>query len=143
LDVTLGKTSWSEIDRAFQLRRAEGREWLLGAPAPADAPERRFLARIAKFDPLPYWKKSTRPVLAIFGEKDRIVPPDLTPNDRALLEGTNAQSRIVTIPAMNHAGLKALQGTSNEIPSLTHFAPGYWDAMSEYMAALTGEDGGK
>ncbi len=135
IDVSRGRRPWAELQRAYEEASARGAEWLLRPPLAADAPERTMWRLIADFDPAPYWRTCKAPVLAIFGEKDLIVPPE--PNAR-LLKGllpSSTRREIAVLAGANHLGMIADTGVTAEYAKCTRIAPGYVLALSSWLAA--------
>ncbi|MFO1187243.1 MAG: alpha/beta hydrolase [Alphaproteobacteria bacterium] len=135
IDVSRRRRPWAEIERAYEEASARGAEWLLRPPLAADAPERTMWRLIADFDPAPLWRACQIPVLAIFGSKDLIVPPE--PNARLLesfLPAATAR-RIDVLAGANHLGMVADKGVTAEYAKCTQVAPGYFPALSSWLAA--------
>lgn len=85
------------------------------------------------FDPVPILKKITCPVLAIFGELDKLVP---VRESVALLKEALKDNDIITVfPKGNHALLESKIGVWSEIPRLKkrEFVPGYYDLISDWI----------
>ena len=87
------------------------------------------------FDPAPFWKRVSCPVLLFFGELDANVPPrdSWPPIERALRAGGNMRVRQILLPKANHMFLEARTGTRDEYPALSRFVPGYFDQMARWL----------
>ncbi len=134
--VSKGSAPWQAIEEAHRKASAAGAEWLLAPPAAADAPERTFMRLAADFDPAPYWRRSSKPLLAFFGEKDWIVP---AVRNRPLLRSmlrSGVEYREVLLRGANHIGMTADTGTRDEYPKRTTLAPGYLEALNGWLAAI-------
>jgi len=81
------------------------------------------------------------PVLALFGELDLQVPPEV---NRALLEdalrrGGNQDFTVFTFPRANHLFLTAETGSPNEYPTMEKvFVPGFLEMMTEWILERAG-----
>jgi len=135
-DVSRGRTRWSEIEKAHAAAAAAKAEWLLGPPAPANAPERTFIRLVADFDPAPYWRKSKAPLLALFGGKDVMVPPA---KNQPLLKSLIAPGTLfedVLLPQSNHLFMLADTGVRAEYAKRTAIDPGYFGAIDRWLGAM-------
>jgi pimeloyl-ACP methyl ester carboxylesterase len=74
-----------------------------------NAPDRRFMAKIAGFDAAAFWQKVRIPLLVLFGGKDHIVPvgPNRSRLEGLLSETGKAQTQIVTLEDDNHLAMLA------------------------------------
>ncbi len=87
-------------------------------------------------DPVPVLKRVSCPVLAIFGELDKLVP---VKQSAAAMEKAfkdrNKDYTIKIFPKGNHALLKSEIGVWSEIPHLKkkEFVPGYYDLISNWI----------
>jgi pimeloyl-ACP methyl ester carboxylesterase len=134
-DVSLGLRPWSELDVAYRKASAAGVEWLLAAPAKADAPERTMIRLMANFDPSPYWRRSKVPTLALYGGKDWVVPAaeNLATLNRVLGPETKLQTQV--LPDANHLMFVAKTGVRSEYPTLSLIDSGYFAAMARWLDA--------
>jgi hypothetical protein len=76
-------------------------------------------------------------VLAIFGEKDTVVPPEKNVSlmAGALKKSGNTDYTIKVFPEASHTMLFTKTGASQEIPYRTHFVPGYFETMRDWLLA--------
>jgi pimeloyl-ACP methyl ester carboxylesterase len=134
IDVSRGRRPWAELQRAYETAEAKGAEWLLRPPLAADAAERTMWRLIADFDPAPLWRACNAPVLAIYGEKDLIVPPQ--PNAQLLQNflPPATKRRIAVMPGANHLGMIADKGVTAEYVKCTMIAPEYFPTLSHWLA---------
>lgn len=99
-----------------------------------------YICRIIDFDPASYIARLTVPVLAVFGEVDPMVPPEL--NIPLLCAGlTRAGNDDVTVhvfPGANHDFYTARTGLPEEHPELEHIhVPGFLELISDWIADRT------
>jgi uncharacterized protein len=96
---------------------------------------RYFLA----YDPGPALKKVKCPVLALNGEKDLQVPPDLNlPTiSKALTEGGNKNFEVVELPGLNHLFQTATTGSPTEYATIEEtMSPVVLGKVSEWILKL-------
>jgi hypothetical protein len=132
VDVSRGVRPWSEIDAAYRTAQSAGAEWLLAPPQPADSSDRTLMHAIADFDPESYWRRLHTPTLALFGDRDRIVPA--APNVQRLQALKPSGVRVVTLADDNHLGMLAKTGLRSEYPALNRFDPAYFAAVDAWLA---------
>jgi pimeloyl-ACP methyl ester carboxylesterase len=133
--VTRSGKGWAELQHFYEAHRGE--EPWLPEPDPAGAWFRGYYRMLMDFDPAPFWRRVTCPVLLFFGELDVNVPPaeSWPPIERALRVAGNREVEHVVLPKANHVFLEARTGARDEYPGLTRFVPGYFDRMAEWLAA--------
>lgn len=136
--VSRGAKPFAEIEKAYAEASAAGAEWLLKPPDPIDAPDRRFMKKIAGFDAADFWRKTRTPLLVLFGGKDHVVPVD--PNRRRveqLLEAAgNTRAKIVVLENDNHLNMLARTGVRSEYATLDHFDPEYFKTLTAYLEEM-------
>jgi alpha-beta hydrolase superfamily lysophospholipase len=134
-DVTRGARPFADLEAAYRRETAAGVEWILEPPPPPDAPDRTFMRHILGFSPERHWARIVCPVLAVFGEKDLIVP--FEPNAKLLESFLPAAvpRRIVVRPDGNHLGLLAKMGVRAEYPRLGIFDVQYFREMATWLDA--------
>jgi pimeloyl-ACP methyl ester carboxylesterase len=135
LDDSLTKTGkgFEEVRRFYETHRA-AEPWLW-EPSPADAWFRGYYRMLMDFDPAPYWPKVKVPVLLFYGELDANVPPreSWPPIEAGLRKAGNTDVTQVVLPGANHLLLTAKTGGRDEYPGLSHFVPGYFDRMADWL----------
>jgi pimeloyl-ACP methyl ester carboxylesterase len=132
--LTRSGKGWEELQRFYEAHRGE-EPWLT-EPDPADAWFRGYYRMLMDFDPAPFWRRVTCPVLLFYGELDVNVPPaeSWPPIERALRAAANREVEHVVLPKANHVFLEARTGARDEYPGLTRFVPGYFDRMAAWLA---------
>lgn len=88
-----------------------------------------------RHDPALDWSQVQAPVLAIFGEYDESVPPDLNvpPLQAALQQAGNREFSVIVLPDTNHLFLR--EPTSGPAPALgeMHVVPELLDALVDWL----------
>lgn len=133
LDVSRGRAPYAAIKDAYDKAVAEGAEWLLGPPAPADSPDRVFIRLIADFDPAPYWRRSRAKLLALFGGKDVIVPAGPNASLLRSLIPAGVPLTEIELPQANHLGFIGKTGVRAEYAKCTKLDPGYFAAIGRFL----------
>ncbi len=136
--VSRGEKPYAMIEAAYREAMSAGAEWILKAPDPEGAPDRRFMAAIAGFDPARYWQKVRVPLLALFGGKDHVVPAEENRGrlETFLAEAGNKQAEIVTLENDNHLNMLAKTGVRTEYATLSRFDPVYFATMTRFLERM-------
>jgi pimeloyl-ACP methyl ester carboxylesterase len=94
-----------------------------GTPPSRDSWYWRYWRGMVAYDPLPTLRALRTPVLAIFGQFDTTVRPDVNAPlwEKALQEAGNRQATIVVLPRANHPLLEVERGELREIAEATRF----------------------
>jgi pimeloyl-ACP methyl ester carboxylesterase len=85
------------------------------------------------YDPMPVLQSLTCPILALFGERDTLVP---VATNKALMERAlsgNPDHMIAVLPSANHYSLVAQTGGTREIPQLNRFVTEYYTIMADWL----------
>jgi pimeloyl-ACP methyl ester carboxylesterase len=93
------------------------------------------------FDPATVLEKVNVPVLALFGEKDLQVPPDVNvgPMRAALERAPTKDFTIEVVPGANHLFQEAVTGSPTEYATLKkEFVPGFLDLMTRWILKHAG-----
>jgi hypothetical protein len=93
------------------------------------------------YDPVPTLSKVTCPVLAINGEKDLQVPPDmnLPPIRKALAAGGNKNSEVDELPGLNHLFQTAKTGGIGEYSEIEEtMSPVAMEKVASWILKTTG-----
>jgi pimeloyl-ACP methyl ester carboxylesterase len=88
------------------------------------------------YDPATTLEQVDVPVLALFGELDLQVPPEVNvgPMEAAFAKSGNDDVTIHTFPKANHLFLTAVTGSPNEYPTMEKvFVPGFLAMMTEWI----------
>ncbi|MGW1741726.1 alpha/beta hydrolase family protein [Nocardia sp. NPDC001965] len=90
----------------------------------------------ADYDPIPVLEQIAQPVLAIWGEQDRLTPPgDSLRGFRAAFDRVGKTNyTLVTLPGAQHGG----QPTTDGFDKLPGLAPGYGELLGEWVNGLPG-----
>jgi pimeloyl-ACP methyl ester carboxylesterase len=125
----LPESQRNAIPNVDELIEMSVRQQIQGLQIPAF----RFLL---DYDPAPVLEATAIPVLALFGELDLQVPPDLNIPimEQALESGDNPDFAIETTPHANHLFQKAQTGSPVEYATLKReFAPGFLDTITDWL----------
>ncbi|MDX1393304.1 MAG: alpha/beta fold hydrolase [Gemmatimonadota bacterium] len=94
------------------------------------------------YDPAPALRRTTVPVLAIFGERDLQVTPSQNRGPLAEALGANPDVTIETLPGANHLFQTATTGSPAEYATLPkEFVPGFLDLISSWIVDRAGARG--
>lgn len=122
------------------LERAAGKPWqplfgYAGVPPSRDAWYWRYWRGMVAYDPLPALRVLRTPVLAIFGQFDTTVRPNVNVPiwEKALHEAGNRQASVVVLPRANHPLLEVGLGELREIAEATRFAPTLQSTILEWL----------
>lgn len=102
-----------------------------------------YICHIIAFDPAPYIAGLTAPVLALYGELDPMVPPELNiPLVRHGLDRAgNADATLHVFPRANHDFLEARTGLWDEYHELSReYVAGFLEMIVDWVEARTGTD---
>ncbi len=91
------------------------------------------------YDPVPALEALKVPTLAVFGELDLQVPPDVNrpAMEQAFVDGGNGQYRIVTLKGANHLFQKASTGSPAEYASLEKaFVPELLPLITDWIGSV-------
>jgi dienelactone hydrolase len=94
--------------------------WMIDAAmAMCPAVRVHYLCGIYRYDPVPDLSRAKVPVLALFGERDNMVPPteNLAPM-QAALESAGVIHSVKVFPQANHLFWKSVRGTPSEYTEL-------------------------
>jgi hypothetical protein len=129
---------WAEF--LAGLERAAGKPWqpafgYAGVPPSRDSWYWRYWHGMMAYDPLSALRVLRTPVLAIFGQFDTTVRPDVnTPIwEKALTEAGNRHASIVVLPRGNHPLLEVERGELREIADATRFPPALQSTILEWL----------
>ncbi|MEV0250130.1 alpha/beta hydrolase [Nocardia sp. NPDC050712] len=88
----------------------------------------------ADYDPIPVLQRITQPVLAIWGDQDRLTPPgdSLRGFQAAFDSAGKTNYTLRTLPNAQHGG----QSTTDGFDKLPGLAPGYGELMGEWVNGL-------
>lgn len=126
-------SAYEKLQAAYEQAQARGASWVWN-PGTKENLQQRWFRLIMDFDPVPVLEKVKCPVLAFFGEKDGLVPPEgnVAKMETALKKAGNLDVTIKVLPGVNHRfevpgiGVYGV-GSSGKVP------PGYYDVMIEWL----------
>ena len=125
--------AYEKLRATYDKLRASGARWVW-APGPKEALRRRKTQIFLDFDPVPVLKKVRCPVLAFFGEKDVLVPPEgnVGPMKAALKKAGTKDVTIKVLPGANHRFEVAGTG-ARDFGTCGKSVSGYYDVMVEWI----------
>lgn len=132
-DAMLSDSAYEKLQTAYKQAQARSAKWVWD-PGPKDKLQESWFRLIMHYDPVPVLEKVQVPVLAFFGEKDGLVPPEgnVAKMEAALRTAGNPDVTIRVLPGVNHRlevpgiGIYGI-GSSGRVP------PGYFDVMIEWI----------
>jgi pimeloyl-ACP methyl ester carboxylesterase len=123
---------WEKYEATAQ--KAQDKKYFsyLNAPLSRDDPSFRFWHLINDYDPVPYWAKISRPVLAILGELDTNTPVSETATimERSFKNARNRDYTIKVFPKAEHTLFGRAEKGQWRWP---RFADGYLDTMTAWL----------
>src|ERR1700736_1088073 len=125
------------VDRAGLLaaiEEARPKSWYSFISLDQILPSERFRPKwqwVATFDPLPLIKKMQMPVLIVLGEKDHLLPVELSAQRwrEGLAAAGNTHTMVKILPGVNHAGRLGEMHSSGGLIS-----PEYFRAVHDFLA---------
>ncbi len=132
--ITVARTGkgYEQLDAAVE--KARGTKWFpVVEPPPKNHWFWPFYRQIADYDSTVYWSKVTVPVLLIYGERDKTVPPgpSILNIDRALKKARNGDYTMVILPRASH-GLN-INPEPNQPFEWWYMAPGFPDLLTAWI----------
>ena len=131
--MLVARSGWGALAQA--MRADSAASWMSLVYQPASFKDlMRVWQNDFSFDPGPYAKQVRQPVLALFGGLDKSTPIQSAATlANAMKSRTNLT--VAFFPTANHAFLDAVTGGNAEVPSLSRFAPGMFEAMHGWLRA--------
>ena len=129
LDAYSSDEAYAKYQAAYEQARVRGARWVW-APSTKEQMHTDWIRPNVDFDPVPVLEKVKSPVLAFFGEKDVLVPPEgnVSIMEAALKKAGNTDVTIKVLPAVGHM----LSLPSGKTPA------GYYDVMIEWLKKRVG-----
>ena len=123
---------WEKYEATTQ--KAQDKKYFsyLNAPLSRNDPSFRFWHLINDYDPVPYWEKISRPVLAILGELDTNTPVSetVTIMERSFKKAKNSDFTVRVFSKAEHTLFGRPEEGRWRWP---RFADGYLDAMTSWL----------
>src|SRR5262245_31325396 len=129
--------AYEKLLATYDKLRTSGARWAW-KPAPKEELKRQWTRNFNDFDPVPVLEKVRCPVLAFFGEKDVLVPPEgnVGPMEAALKKGGNPDVTIKILPGANHRFEVAGTG-ARDFGTTGKSVSGYYDVMIAWIKQRT------
>lgn len=140
VELTISDASWETI--AAHVATTEGKIWAenVDRPESIDNSELDYFRRRPTFDPVPYLKEMTIPILALYGEDDFVVPPqaNVPQLEAYLTEAGNTDYEIVVFPNVGHGMMlgSGLQGEGDwpeQYYQWTNPQPDYYETILTWL----------
>lgn len=136
-EAIAGRATWEELAAAMERTKDAGWAGYVSRPSSRE----RFAARAPvvwrffSYDPAADLERVSCPVLALFGGRDIIVPPDrnVGPLEEGLKRGGKADVTIKVFPAGDHVLNETPTGAMRDAPFLKRLVPGYLDAVRDWL----------
>jgi pimeloyl-ACP methyl ester carboxylesterase len=133
LDAMNSDEAYDKVQAAFEQWRNRGVRWVWN-PGTKEQLRAQWTRPNVDFDPVPVLEKVKCPVLAFFGGKDGLVPPEgnVSIMETALKRAGNKDFTIKVLPGVNHSFQLPGMGSwgfqsSGKTPA------GYYDVMIEWL----------
>ena len=132
-DAMNNDEAYDKLQAAYEEARARGVRWVWN-PGPKERLRSNWTRPNLDFDPVPFLEKVRCPVIAFFGEKDVLVPPDgnVAIMEAALKKNGNKDVTIKVLPGVNHNFELPGMGTYG-FQSSGKTPPGYYDVMIPWL----------
>jgi pimeloyl-ACP methyl ester carboxylesterase len=137
LDAMNSDEAFDKLQVAYEQARKRGVRWVWNPGTKAQL-RAQWTTPNVDFDPVPVLEKVTCPVLAFFGEKDGLVPPEgnVSIMEAALKKAGNKDITIKVLPGVNHLFQLPGKGawgfqSSGKTPA------GYYDVMVAWLKKHT------
>jgi dipeptidyl aminopeptidase/acylaminoacyl peptidase len=132
----VGRTGkgWGDLEVLAAQGATEG--WVRYVSRPTSLESLRWnWQHVLSYDPQPVLRQLRVPVLALYGELDRIVQTTFNRKkmEQALRAAGNTDVTVRVFPKANHHFLLAITGGPDEGPLLKGFVGGYFDARVEWL----------
>ena len=133
LDAMNSDEAYDKLQAAFEQARQRGVRWVWN-PGTKEQLRAQWTRPNVDFDPVPVLEKVKCPVLALFGGKDGLVPPEgnVSIMEAALKKAGNKDFTIKVLPGVNHNFQLPGMGSWG-FQSSGKTPPGYYDVMIEWL----------
>jgi pimeloyl-ACP methyl ester carboxylesterase len=88
------------------------------------------------YEPANDLKQISIPVLAIYGQNDKTVPPDENAKKAYLYLRDNRHSFVLVLPTANHSLIESKTGSDSELVLLNTYSKQYFDLIKIWLNAL-------
>src|ERR1044072_1049253 len=132
-DAMNSDEAYDKVVASYEQLRARGVRWVWN-PGTKEQLRAQWTRPNIDFDPVPFLEKVKCPIIAFFGGKDGLVPPEgnVPIMEAALKKASNKDFTIKVLPGVNH--LFQLPGMGQwGFQSSGKTPPGYYDVMMEWL----------
>jgi uncharacterized protein len=137
IDSLNSEEARKEFEAQAEKLKSEGNQTLLNSPGLENPRFLLFYRGIMNFQTIPNLQKLMCPVLAIYGDKDRVVPVQ---GNKEKLEKALEKNRDVTFmvfPDGDHALLLTKTGSTQDFFYSNKFVPGFFELMIHWIQEKT------
>jgi pimeloyl-ACP methyl ester carboxylesterase len=138
----VGRTGkgWDDLERSAQRGRRDGWAHYVNVPVSFDSLRWNW-EHVLSYDPQPVLRRLRVPVLAIYGELDRVVEPkfNVEKMEKALRAADNRDVTVRVFPSANHNFFQAITGGPGEVAQLKAFVGGYFASRVDWLLARVDE----
>jgi pimeloyl-ACP methyl ester carboxylesterase len=137
-EVAFSGQGWDRLEASIEHARATRWASIVALPSKEEFERYGSLwGQFRAYDPMPYLQQVTCPVLALFGGKDTVVPPEKNAPlmEQALKAAGNHDYTIKIFPDGEHVLLATTSGARRDVPQWKAFVPGYFEAMLDWLRA--------
>jgi uncharacterized protein len=137
-EVTCSGQGWDRLEASIEHARTTRWASIVALPSKEEFERYGSLwGQFRAYDPIPQLQQVTCPVLALFGGKDTVVPPEKNAPlmEQAFKAGGNRDYTIEVFPDGEHVLLATTSGARRDVPQWSEFVPGYFETMLDWLRA--------
>lgn len=139
----VGRTGEGWEDLQADVARGERDGWVQYVNRPQSLESMRWnWEHVLSYDPAPVLRQLRLPILALYGDRDRIVDPvrNREALEEALAMAGNREVTVHTFAEANHNFMAAVTGGPGEAARLQGFVDGYFDTRTSWLLARVETD---
>jgi uncharacterized protein len=135
-EVAFSGQGWDRLEASIEHARTTRWASIVALPSKEEFEHYGLLwGQFRAYDPIPHLQQVPCPVLALFGGKDTVVPPEKNAPllEQALKAGGNRDYTIKVFPDGEHVLLATTSGARRDVPLWSEFVPGYFETMLDWL----------